>query len=256
MSSFLNSFWALFWASLSLASGEARVFLLAGQSNMSGAGLFDELKASEKKAPVGVKIWHQNQWQDLGPGVSANKGRFGPELAFGKAIRKAFPDDDIYLIKTAAGGTSMHKHWNTETGTMRKRFLATAKAALQNLKKERVKYEIDGMLWMQGESDAAQGKGVEYEESLRMFIKQMRHEFGEKEMPFIMGRILPTFDKPKGNGPLVRKALETVAKDTKNVACFDTDGFKRINKGHYDHEGQLELGKTYAEHLLKMMKKN
>jgi hypothetical protein len=249
----LRVVFAIFFASLLAASGEARVFLLAGQSNMSGAGLFDQLKKTEQKAPEGVKIWNKNEWQDLGPGVSANEGRFGPELAFGRAMRKAFPDDAIYLIKTAAGGTSMHKHWNVESGTMRKRFLATAQAALKNLDEARVKYEVDGMLWMQGESDADQGKGAEYEESLKKLIKDMRREFKEREMPFIMGRILPTFDRPEGNGPLVRAAQATVAAGDKKVVVFDTDDFERLNKGHYNHEGQLELGKAFAEHLLAMM---
>ena len=236
------------------AVAEARVFLLAGQSNMAGAGLFDELKASEKKAPERVQIWHKNQWQDLGPGVSANEGRFGPELAFGRAMRKAFPEDDIYLIKTAAGGTSMHKHWHFEggKGSMLRRFLKEARAALENLDEGRVKFSIDGMLWMQGESDAAQGKGAEYEESLKTFIKEIRSEFKERKMPFVMGRILPSFDNPEGNGPLVRAAQESVAEEIEGVVCFDTDDFELLNKGHYNHEGQLELGEAFAKHYLKL----
>ena len=237
-------------------SAKARVFLLAGQSNMSGAGLYDQLKKSEKEPPEGVKIWHENKWQALKPGVAANKGRFGPEFAFGRAMRKAYPEDGIYLIKTAAGGTSMHKHWTIENGggSMLRRFRAQAQAALKDLEKSKVKYRIEGMLWMQGESDAAQGKGAEYEESLREFIKAMRREFKEREMPFIMGRILPTFDKPEGNGPLVRAAQETVAKELKSVAVFDTDKFERINKGHYNHNGQIELGRTFAKHFLEVVK--
>ena len=65
-----------------------------------------------------------------------------------------------------------------------------------------------------------------------------------------MGRIITTFDKPKGNGPLVRAAQETVAGDTENVAWFDTDDFDRINKGHYNHDGQIDLGNAFAKHLL------
>ena len=233
---------------------EARVFLLAGQSNMAGAGLFKELKKSEQEAPEGVQIWDKNGWRELGPGISANEGRFGPELAFGRAMKKAFPEDEIYLIKTAAGGTSMHKHWSVEGqgSPMLKKFLSSARGALKELDGRRVKYKVEGMLWMQGESDAAQGKGAEYEKSLGKFIKAMRKEFKEKELPFVMGRILPTFDKPKGHGPMVRAALEKVAKEDEKVACFDTDDFKRINKGHYNHEGQLELGETFAEHFLKI----
>lgn len=189
------------------ASAKARVFLLAGQSNMSGAGLYDKLKPSQKKPPEGVKIWNNNQWQDVGPGVSANKGRFGPELAFGRAMRKAFPTDQIYLIKTAAGGTSMFKHWHVENGggAMLKRFRSRARAALKNLDDNKVQYTIAGMLWMQGESDAAQ---------------------------------------------------ESVAKELKNVVCFNTDNFERLNKGHYNHNGQIELGNTFAQHFLSMVQGN
>lgn len=237
-------------------SAEARVFLLAGQSNMSGAGLFEQLKRSEKKPPEGVKIWHENQWQDIGPGVSANTGRFGPELSFGRAMRKAYPNDEIYLIKKAAGGTSMHKHWKVTDGKgpLLKSFLKTVEMACKNLDEGKVPYTISGMLWMQGESDADQGKGAEYEGSLKAFIKEMRREFKERKMPFVMGRIIPTFDKPPGNGPLVRAAQEKVAEDLKYVAWFDTDKFDRINKGHYNHDGQIELGEAFAKHMLLLMK--
>ncbi len=237
---------------------KARVFLLAGQSNMSGAGLYDELKRSEKIAPEGVKIWNEkNEWQDLGPGVSANKGRFGPEIAFGRAMRKAFPEDEIYLIKTASGGTSMYKHWHFDNGRgpLLKRFLSTARAALEELDDRRVKYTIEGFLWMQGESDAAQGKGAEYEASLKTFIKGVRREFKERDLPFILGRILPSFDNPKGNGPLVRAAQESVAEEVKNVVFFDTDDYELLNKGHYNHNGQIELGKAFAKHYLSLTEK-
>lgn len=76
-----------------------------------------------------------------------------------------------------------------------------------------------------------QGKGAEYEVSLKSLIQEMWREFQEKEMPFIMGRILPTFDEPKGNGSLVRAAQESVAKQLVKVAVFDTDKFERINNG-------------------------
>ncbi|MGE9269175.1 MAG: sialate O-acetylesterase, partial [Verrucomicrobiales bacterium] len=164
-------------------------------------------------------------------------------------------EDDIYLIKTAAGGTSMHKHWTLENGggALLRRFRKTAQAALEDLEDRRIDYSINGMLWMQGESDADQGKGAEYEASLKEFIQGMRKEFKVKDMPFILGRIITTFDKPKGNGPLVRAAQEKVADEMEGVEWFDTDDFERINKGHYNHNGQIELGETFAKHLLRVM---
>ena len=106
------------------------------------------------------------------------------------------------------------------------------------------------------ESDAAQGKGDLYEDSLTQFIKHIREEFKQAELPFIMGRILPTFDKLVGHGPMVRLALEKIAKKDKYVVCFDTDRFERINKGHYNHNGQIALGKAFAKYLLETKNKN
>lgn len=240
-----------------VVNADARVFLLAGQSNMSGAGLYEKLSDAEKLPPSKVKIWNKGAWQELGPGFSANKGRFGPELEFGREIQKAYPQDDIYIIKKASGGTSMHKHWRVHDGggVMLKNFLADTHKALKNLEKSKVKFTIEGMLWMQGESDAAQGKGDLYQESLTHFIKYIRKEFKSPNLPFIMGRILPTFDKPVGHGPMVRTALEQVAKQDKYVACFDTDTFERINKGHYNHNGQIMLGRTFAKYYLEIKNK-
>lgn len=253
--SFVTAIAALLLGLATDASAKARVFLLAGQSNMAGAGLYDKLTKAEQKAPARVKIWNKNHWQELGPGVSANVGRFGPELAFGRAMRKAFPTDEIYLIKTAAGGTSMFKHWHVQNGggPMLKRFFSRAQAAFKNLDANGIKYTIGGMLWMQGESDAAQGMGAEYEASLKTFIRAMRREFKQSDMPFILGRILPSFDKPEGNGPLVRAAQESVAGELKNVAWFDTDDFERLNKGHYNHNGQIELGNAFAQSFLRVV---
>ena len=241
---------------LSTVSADGRVFFLAGQSNMAGAGLYKELTEEEKIPPKNVKIWSKGTWHKLGPGFSANEGRFGPELAFGREMQKAYPKDTIYLIKKAAGGTSMHKHWTVsgDGGVMFKRFLADAQAAIGNLKRKDEKFTINGMLWMQGESDAAQGMGDVYEESLRVFIKKIRAEFKQPQLPFIMGRILPTFDKPVGHGPMVRAALEKIAKEDKFAACFDTDKFERINKGHYNHNGQITLGKSFAKYWLEKFK--
>ena len=53
--------------------------------------------------------------------------------------------------------------------------------------------------------------------------------------------------------PLVRAAQESVAKELKNVTCFDTDDFELYNKGHYNHNGQIKLGNTFAQHFLRVV---
>lgn len=237
------------------ASAATRVFLLAGQSNMVGVGEASDLKAPYDKPPANVKIWGGKGWKELGPGVSNKPNRFGPEIAFGHAMSKAYPDDEIYLIKYAAGGTALYNDWSPkEGGPQYKQFMSTAQAALKNLDEAGVKYSIDGMLWMQGESDAYEGQGAAYEENLTAFIKHMREAFKAKDLPFILGRILTHYDRPKGNNAQVRAAQLKVSEEMDRVAWFDTDDFDRFNAGHYSSQGLIDLGKGFAETFLEMVK--
>lgn len=234
------------------ASAGARVFLLGGQSNMAGAGIYAELEEPYKEPPAGVRAWHKGEWRELGPGLSAGPERFGPEIAFGHAMRKAYPDDDIYMIKFAAGGTSLFHSWSIEGGPMYKRFIKAAKAAMKNLDDAGITYTIDGMLWMQGETDAQKGKGAEYKANLTAFIKRVREVFEVEDMPFVLGRIIKHFDTPEGDNALVRAAQESMAKDMKNVAWFDTDDYEKQNAGHYNAKGLVRMGNDFAKGLLEM----
>jgi len=115
------------------------VYLLAGQSNMDGYGLVEELDADDRSEVEGVLIFHGNPERDgaanggaggvgLWSPLRAGHGRgftsdgesnnysnaFGPELFFAKAMREARPDHSIALIKYSLGGTSIHEE---ATGT-------------------------------------------------------------------------------------------------------------------------------------------
>jgi len=69
----------------------------------------------------------------------------------------------------------------------------TVNSALANLVTNGINYEISGMLWMQGESDAYEGQAASYETNLVNFISHMRAEFSTPEMPFIIARVLDYF---------------------------------------------------------------
>ncbi len=109
----------------------AKVFLLAGQSNMTGSAsssaLTDEHRAAMKK----VMIWEPGSWykrfpkgdpkraegqfwmsswmsleENLAMRKKGHKDGFGPEAGFAAEIVKAFPNDKIHFVKTAWGGQS------------------------------------------------------------------------------------------------------------------------------------------------------
>ena len=87
-----------------------KVFLLGGQSNMAGSGKSKDLQAPYNEPFKKVMIWNWKgrKWSALSPNPAVNgRGMFGPEVSFGHAIAKAFPDEDIRLVKYARGGTAL-----------------------------------------------------------------------------------------------------------------------------------------------------
>jgi hypothetical protein len=171
---------------------------------------------------------------------------FGPEIYFGHTLNEALPTDTIYLVKFAVGGTSLWDHWAPNTGIWHTEFVSRATGALARLEADGVNYEVSGMLWMQGESDAADNKGAQYEANLLAFINDMRTRFELSDLPFYLGRIRDYYGTTAQNN-LVRNAQVAVADSTNYVEWFDTDGFgPLIAGGHYDTNGQAQMGTTFA----------
>jgi len=93
-----------------------KAFILAGQSNMVVWGDSTKLPDDLRKGNDRGLMFEDGKWQPLRPHQPANKGQkrvgltdfsFGPEIAFGHEMAKAWPDETIGIIKLAIGGTSL-----------------------------------------------------------------------------------------------------------------------------------------------------
>ncbi len=239
-------------ASLCLASASAqsvkpvKVFLLGGQSNMAGQlkEYWADVESPYKDPFPKIQLWQnkRNQWAPLAP-----SHRLGPEIAFGHAIAEALPDDDVRLVKYAINGTALYNDWAPTAGPQYIGFMTAAQGALADLQANQVPYEIAGMLWLQGESDAVEKMGAEYEHNLSAFIVQMRSEFKTPEMPFIIARVRDFYGKG-AQANRVRDAQQSLSEKTKQVAWFDTDDLNPlINGGHYALPSVIEIGNRFAE---------
>lgn len=225
------------------------VFVLAGQSNMDGAGHAAELP-DELKGPLAHVLFTRFWGTELKPLEPAKVDKnFGPEVTFGAAMAKHLKRP-VGLLKLSSGGTSLEEHWNPASEDKRglyKRltgYITGIQAKQKNIK-------IAGMLWMQGEADAKyHSKTVEqYREKLEALIDGCRKEFGAPDMAFVCGRI-----NPPGAAYIkqVREAQETVKR--KHYAWIDCDDLeKHEDKLHYNAKGQLELGRRFAQAMLKLM---
>lgn len=207
------------------ADKPVKVFVLAGQSNMEGQGFIkadpkrnegkgsleylvrDKATADQFKHLLGKKegewavrddVWihYLNRTGKLTVGYGAKEDRIGPELGFGTVIGDAY-EEPVLLVKLAWGGKSLAKDFRPpsaggEVGPFYKEIVDRTKAVLKDLKKEFPEfgdrgYELAGFGWHQGWNDRInQAFNDEYEKNLAHFIRDIRKEFGVKDLPFVV----------------------------------------------------------------------
>lgn len=220
---------------LQAADKPVKVFILAGQSNMEGAGFvnadprrnggkgsleflvkdsatadkFKHLVDKDGKWVVRDDVWihYLNRKGKLTVGYGAQEDRIGPEFGFGQVIGDAY-EEPVLLIKLAWGGKSLAKDFRPpssggEVGPYYKEVVQRTKAVLGNLKKEFPEfgdrgYEIAGFGWHQGWNDRINQSFVdEYEKNMANFIRDIRKDLGVKNMPFVIAETGMTGKKEK-----------------------------------------------------------
>ena len=243
-------------------TNKVAVYLLGGQSNMAGATSDkNALTGTPKANPLtDVKIWNQGQnaFTALRPGFDGNFGTgdgFGAELGFGHALeaardRGSFQSEEIYLIKYAIGATSLAEDWNVDTGgPLYNQFTQWVNGALANLSSSGIGYDVEGMLWMQGENDAFEvSRANSYEANLKRLIADVRRRY-DPDMDFVIGRLheeLTPFFYTEAN--TVRQAQVNVANADSRNYWVDTDDLvvNPIDGVHFDSSGHLALGEAFA----------
>ncbi len=240
-----------------------KIFILGGQSNMDGCGLAEELPVAYAKPPENSMTWDnkKNEWTRLGTDSFAERRefKFGPEIAFAKVLAKKFPDHTIAIVKTSGGGTKLWKHWLPDQ-PMYIRFLKNFENAIESLETKGTPFEISGMLWMQGESDAEFLDWANaYEDNLKVLFEAVRLQTGKKELPIVMGRIsIGLLRKTPWNfdfTPVVQEAQDIVSSQDKNVYIINTDKLKTLKDNtHFNTEAQIWLGKKMGKIMLKALK--
>lgn len=275
-----------FAVSDTLPDGEgrvARVILLGGQSNASGCSLDEYLKknvSAEKYAE------YQNGYDNVyinylsGANVSGGfvkcatlqgelEGAFGPELGMAEKLHELYPDETVFIIKCAWGGTNLFEQWLSpssrgRTGELYKKFVAFVNSSVKYLESKNYDVKIEGMCWMQGESDSfSEENAVAYEENLKNFIKDIRKKFdryaSEDGIAFVDAYIadLPAYWV---FGDIVNESKYAVSCTSLMNVVIDTVGCgldttkeptETPDIPHYDSLSQIKLGNLFAEEIVK-----
>lgn len=189
-----------------LAAPKPDVYLLTGQSNMSGRGLIEELTTEERVADPAIQLYGNDEktrpaldpLDDATGQVDAvssdvNIAAVGPGLFFARAMR-ALRDRPILLVPCAKGGSSIGQ-WKPGGGrdTLYGSCLARARA---------VGGKIKGVLWYQGETDAGrEGSAQAWKASFETLVARFRQDLGDKRLPIVIVQLAdmpsPAISAPK-----------------------------------------------------------
>jgi len=161
-----------------------KVFLMAGQSNMTGTAFAENLPADWKEPQDDVWIWldrnvdGDGDWQTLKPGhgwgthaprpdepdeLSLRDGKLviGPELSLGRALADAYPNHRIALIKHGDGGRNLASDFHPENlgppdsdKHMWSGLLQKTSSAFEALADEGHAYEVEGFFFSLGGGDS------------------------------------------------------------------------------------------------------
>jgi len=268
------------------AQKQVQVVLLGGQSNMGGHGNYELLSKADKARIVSaskhVLVSSNGKTAiPLAPSYSKyeldKRGfayNFGPEMFIGVTLAEANPDQEYLFIKFSHGGTSLYGAWNPEWNINKAKaveegdykqhlqlynmHIASIKEQLAKLKEQGKSYKIIGMIWMQGENDAANEVSARsYEKNLKKLISSYRTEFNEAQMPFVCGQINSRYGDFTDGPDIVRKAFLNVEASDKKVKVIRTkaqppwtDYPKHEDQVHYNFQGQKKLGVAMANALL------
>lgn len=264
----------------------ARVILLGGQSNASGCSRDDYLKKNvtpekyaEYEAGYGnVYINYFATGTNSSDGFvrcSVRQGEgggfFGPELGLAERLSELYPDELFFIIKCAWGGSNLHSQWLSpsaqgRTGRMYKSFVEYVETSMEYLLLKGYDAKIEGMCWMQGESDSFSVEAAtEYGDNLSKLIEDIRKKFSrysaEDGLAFVDAYIAatPAFWV---HYELVNQSKDEVAKSSDMNALVDTisagltcdlepEGAPDIP--HYDSMSQIKLGRLFADELVRFL---
>jgi len=198
----------------------------------------------------------------------SNMARFDPNPTFIPAVEAAFGKENVIVVKDAHAGQPIrrwYKKWDdagepakTPPGDLYDPLIAKVRQAIKGEKIQTVTF-----LWMQGESDAVQGKAAKYEESLNGVIAQLETDLDWKEMHLVIGRLSDhAGKKPIPDWQRIRDIQVHMAETRPHSAWVDTDDLndvkdatgKKINDDlHYTKEGYALFGKRLAEKAIALI---
>jgi hypothetical protein len=222
------------------------LFLLVGQSNMSGRG-----KVEAQDRVTDPRIWMLTKaeaWVAAVDPLHFDKPKVagvGPGHSFALAVAAAKSDVNIGLVPCAVGGTSIEQ-WK-KGGKLYTDAIRRAKVAMQH-------GTFKAILWHQGEGDTGSAKPKAYPAQLKQLIADFRKDLELPDLPFIVGELGRFHQKISAGTDGFNAQLEAFAATEPRCACVSSESLTSIGDNtHFDAASQREFGRRYAAAYLKII---
>ncbi|MEO0514214.1 MAG: AAA family ATPase [Planctomycetota bacterium] len=249
------------------------IYLLAGQSNMSGQGQADQVPDALREPHASALIYfaplsppgdslldrpHAREWSPLAPGSGDPEGGFGPELSFGHTLAARQPDRRVAVIKAAKGGSSLLRDWRPQDfddpTTFTNWMLRDAAQAIEQLYEQGYDPRFAGFLWYQGEAETRPWieRPEDYTPALDTLLERISDDLNDgQDFAKVFFRVNPhNAEQPHFDS--VRAQLMARADADPLGAWIDVDDLNYPDRLHPDGPSLLIAGDRAAEALAKL----
>jgi Carbohydrate esterase, sialic acid-specific acetylesterase len=237
-----------------------QVFLLMGQSNMSGRG---DLAALPQQVPNPNILLFGNddvlktalEPLDSPVGqidmVSAdNLAAVGPGMSFARTLRTSFGLRSIILVPCAKGGSSLAQ-WspNPSPSTLYGSCLRRAKAAITE------GAELGGVLWYQGETDAASlSETALWPSRMATLVFRLRQDLRSTTLPWVVVGLADypaAGPRPYPGWSEIQRAQLRLPRQIRNLAHVSAAGLStNADSLHLDTVAHEQLGPKLAAAIM------
>lgn len=241
---------------------KVKLFILAGHRNMEGERSFvqdlqDDLAKDDAtiayRYSIGGGYKVSKGWEPLGP--AGFYDTFGPELSFGRALRKKVRGN-IALAKFTHSGSQMND-WTPE-GSVAKarhlypRFIAFIKDSVLELRAMGHYVELAGIFYHVGENEMSMPPyRKQAPDWLKATIAQSRTDLKRPKLKWFVSQQPPTDDQRVNEIEVTPKFAAMAAADPNLIHLKAFDLPKQQKKLVLDSAGVIRLGEILAEGYLK-----
>lgn len=226
----------------------AKVIFITGQSNAQGRANSLSATPQELEYHQNALIWNNNEFQPLKISSyfnnQSNPNLHGVELPLAMKFKEEFPNETIYIVKHALGGSNIDA--NYIGGGVYENFKTNFfEPAINNLLSNGIEPEVY-IYYSQGEAEANASRYQDFNYKLSLLINNYRNIL-KSDVHFIFPLIIE-------NGILthdteVNNVFKNYEKNDAKISVIDSVNFPSDDALHWNYDGVNQLGNLVFEEI-------